>query len=366
MDRIYLDKIFEDTKQIISILTNFNIGKDHQHHENKQPDILVHQLHLVDINLLEQDGVQPSPTFIRMICEWATFLESVRFPTLERMCLNAKACHDTYLKNSNPMGFLFMLSKLLPALECPHTILTTGPVRKRLLTMRAKLLLFNFMASHSLLMKGLQEHSDSTAQCEHCELCKKNIISDGLAHISGPEHTKKVVEKYNIEHLENFGYTVNKSICTRTAASRKKKINQLREGVKKMSIQEKEQLAPIPASGVRTETLSSDIKKNERNSLCASSTKVHAADVTESSQGSGSTASSQEEAAVMDGAKGGTDQGGSRRRICWNCHAQGTLLKCSGCMKAWYCGQQCQEADWARHGGYCQARMRKRRLAEVD
>ena len=374
MDRIYLDKIFEDTKQIISILTNFNIGKDHQHHENNQPDILVHQLHLVDINLLEQDGVQPSPTFIRMICEWATFLESVRFPTLERMCLNAKACHDTYLKNSNPMGFLFMLSKLLPALECPHTILTTGPVRKRLLTMRAKLLLFNFMASHSLLMKGLQEHSDSTAQCEHCELCKKNIISDGLAHISGPEHTKKVVEKYNIEHLETFGYTVNKSTRAPTSTPTKKKMNQLREGVKMMSIQEKEQIVPSSSSGGRTETLSSN-KKNEHNapSSCASSTKVHAADATERSerfQECGSTppasSSSQEGAAATDGATARTGQGSSRSRICWNCHAQGRLLKCSGCMKAWYCGQQCQEADWARHGGYCEARMRKRRLAEVD
>ena len=52
--------------------------------------------------------------------------------------------------------------------------------------------------------------------------------------------------------------------------------------------------------------------------------------------------------------------------ICWNCHAQGTLLKCSGCMRALYCDQQCQEADWARHGGYCEARQRKKRLAEVD
>ena len=92
--------------------------------------------------------------------------------------------------------------------------------------------------------------------------------------------------------------------------------------------------------------------------------------VTKRSQECGSTppasSSSQEETAATDGAKGGTGQGGRRRRICWICHAQGTLLKCSGCMRARYCDQRCQEADWARHGGYCEARQRKKRLAEVD
>ena len=348
MDSIYLNKLLKDTKLIVSI--------------ERDADI--------DINKLEQvvSGIQPSQRFILIICEWATFLESFRFSTLqsnalERRRLYAKACYDTYLKNSNPMGFLIMLSKLLPALECPHTVLTTGPVKKRLVTKKAKLLLINFMASFVIL---LTEHWNST---EQSQLCKKNSFFDGIAHISGPEHTKKVVEKYNIEHLETFGYTVNKSTRTPTSPT-KKKMNQLREGVKNMYIQEKEQLVPSTSSGRRTETPSPEphIKEKEHNFLCASFTKVHAADVTESSQGCGSTAysSSQEEAAATDGANGGTGQGGSRRRICWNCHAQENLLKCSGCMKAWYCGQRCQEADWARHGGYCEARMRKRRLAEVD
>ena len=52
-------------------------------------------------------------------------------------------------------------------------------------------------------------------------------------------------------------------------------------------------------------------------------------------------------------------------RICWNCHSKEKLLKCSGCMRARYCGQRCQEADWERHGGYCEARQRKRRMREV-
>ena len=225
MDSIYLDKLLKDTTQIVSI--------------ERDADI--------DIKKLEQvvSGVQPSPRFILIICEWATFLESCRFSTLEscrfspleRRSLYAKACYDTYLKNSNHMRFLIMLSKLLPALECPHTILTSGPVKKRLVTKKAKLLLINFLASFVIL---LTEHWDSI---EQCQLCKKNSFFDGIAHISGPEHTKKVVEKYNIEHLGTFGYTVNKSTRTPTFTPTKKKMNQLRERVKNMYIKEKDQLS---------------------------------------------------------------------------------------------------------------------------
>ena len=53
------------------------------------------------------------------------------------------------------MGFLIMLSKVLPNLECPHTVLTTGPVKKRLVTKKAKLLLLNFLASVILLFDDL-------------------------------------------------------------------------------------------------------------------------------------------------------------------------------------------------------------------
>ena len=343
-----LEELLEDTIHVINI------------HNTKYPTKFQNNKFKVEQFV---SGGEPSPAFIKVVC---SFVED---NLNDETCGNykkgdAKSCYDMYLKNSNPMGFLIMLSKLLPALECPHTVLTTGPVKKRLVTKKAKLLLINFMASFVIL---LTEHWNST---EQSQLCKKNSFFDGIAHISGPEHTKKVVEKYNIEHLETFGYTVNKSTRTLTFTPTKKKMNQLREGVKNMYIQEKEQLVPSSSSGGRTETPSPEphIKEKEHDFLCASSTKVHAADVTESSQGCGSTAfsSSQEEAAATDGATGGTGQGGSRRRICWNCHAQENLLKCSGCMRALYCGQRCQEADWARHGGYCEARQRKKRLAEVD
>ena len=134
-----------------------------------------------------------------------------------------------------------------------------------------------------------------------------------------------------------------------TGAKKKGKKNNLREAIKNLSVQEKKQF--VKSSDER-KTDGGPGHVSKRSQECGSTPPV--------------TSSGHEEAAATDGATGGMDQGGSRRRICWNCHAQGTLLKCSGCMKALYCGQSCQEADWARHGGYCEARQRKKRLAEVD
>ena len=304
---------------------------------------------------------------------------------------DAKSCHNTYLKNSNPMGFLIMLSKLLPALECPHTILTTGPVKKRLVTKKAKLLLLNFLASMIVLCDDIDDIVSSyDFVCEdcanaeetgrHCTICGDDGLENPaalIAHICGPGHLKHVVEKLkkenNIKSLQNFGYNVNRpQTSASTTSMKKKKINQLREGLRNMSTNEKEQLtstrktAFLDASVVKDSNV--DIADDDLGTK-ASKIDVGPGHVTKRSQECRSTppvTSSSQEAAATDGATAGTDQGGSRRRICWNCHAQGTLLKCSGCMRALYCDQQCQEADWARHGGYCQARMRKRRLAEVD
>ena len=49
-------------------------------------------------------------------------------------------------------GFHLMLSKLLPALECPHTILTAGPVKRRLVIKKAKLLLINNFSYISVIL----------------------------------------------------------------------------------------------------------------------------------------------------------------------------------------------------------------------
>ena len=150
-----------------------------------------------------------------------------------------------------------------------------------------------------------------------------------------------------------------------------------------MSTNEKEQLAETSSSNRKTlspesqnplggASVDKDVEVDPRtNEFEAGKMDVGPGHVTKRSQECGSTppassSSQQETTAATDGAKGGTGQGGRRRRICWMCHAQGRLLKCSGCMRARYCDQRCQEADWARHGGYCEARQRKKRLAEVD
>ena len=51
------------------------------------------------------------------------------------------------------------------------------------------------------------------------------------------------------------------------------------------------------------------------------------------------------------------------KKRCWNCHATENLLKCAGCKKARYCSVECQAADRERHGGWCE---RRERLREVD
>ena len=139
-----------------------------------------------------------------------------------------------------------------------------------------------------------------------------------------------------------------------TGAKKKGKKNNLREAIKNLSVQEKKQFVK-----------SSDERKTDGGP----------GHVSKRSQECGSTppasSSGQEEEEPTNGATAAADtvtvgRGGGGRRICWNCHARENLLKCSGCKRARYCGQRCQEADWERHGGYCEARQRKRRMREVD
>ena len=49
-----------------------------------------------------------------------------------------------------------------------------------------------------------------------------------------------------------------------------------------------------------------------------------------------------------------------KEKKCWLCGATSTLLKCSGCRKARYCGKACQEKDWWRHGDWCNRKKEKR------
>ena len=46
---------------------------------------------------------------------------------------------------------------------------------------------------------------------------------------------------------------------------------------------------------------------------------------------------------------------------CWFCAKPGrSLLKCSVCRKARYCGETCQWEDWGRHRKICKSREKRR------
>ena len=50
-------------------------------------------------------------------------------------------------------------------------------------------------------------------------------------------------------------------------------------------------------------------------------------------------------------------------RLCWHClEEEKPQLKCGGCRKARYCGEECQKEDWGRHGDWCRRRgLRKKK-----
>ena len=50
---------------------------------------------------------------------------------------------------------------------------------------------------------------------------------------------------------------------------------------------------------------------------------------------------------------------------CWSCDKHGrSLLKCSACRKARYCGEACQGEDWERHMEWCRRRVQARERRE--
>ena len=57
-------------------------------------------------------------------------------------------------------------------------------------------------------------------------------------------------------------------------------------------------------------------------------------------------------------------------RICWTCGIPAcSLLKCSGCRKARYCGETCQMEHWGRYKDWCgerKERREKRRRKEMS
>merc|ERR1719312_1044171 len=45
-------------------------------------------------------------------------------------------------------------------------------------------------------------------------------------------------------------------------------------------------------------------------------------------------------------------------KVCWKCSSS-TKSLCTGCRKARYCGERCQEEDWEKHKEYCLAKMNR-------
>ena len=45
-------------------------------------------------------------------------------------------------------------------------------------------------------------------------------------------------------------------------------------------------------------------------------------------------------------------------KVCWKCSSSAKSL-CTGCRKARYCGERCQEEDWEKHKEYCLAKMNR-------
>ena len=47
--------------------------------------------------------------------------------------------------------------------------------------------------------------------------------------------------------------------------------------------------------------------------------------------------------------------GGAPPDVCQTCEARDGLLACPGCRAVWYCGPECQAADWGAHESVCDA-----------
>ena len=246
-----------------------------------------------------------SSDYIELVCKLASYVE---FRSGAEMPTSQLKFHQ-YEQNGNTTGILLMLSKLLPSLGCPHACLTEGPVRGRLNTKRARLLLLHFLASQAKYFGAADPPVIVNTVKE-----LKEVIETGEGFIASDEVMRS--REYQIyragrdeDKLEN-----EKKKEMRDAAAKKKKENQM----KKSDVIK----------------LINDAK--EKTTL------------------------SKVDAAV---AKIAVDA-----RICWNCHAKENLVRCGGCEKAWYCDKECQMADRARHRKHCPGRKEKsnKRNKKID
>ena len=82
-----------------------------------------------------------SADFIDLLCKLTNHIEHMMGVKAEDSASSRALA--TYWKNGNTTGILLMVSKLLKSLGCNHKCLTEGPVKTRLNSKRARLLLEN-------------------------------------------------------------------------------------------------------------------------------------------------------------------------------------------------------------------------------
>ena len=86
-----------------------------------------------------------SADFIDLLCKLTNHIEHMMGVKAEDSASSRALA--TYWKNGNTTGILLMVSKLLKSLGCHHKCLTEGPVKTRLNSKRARLLLVHFFVS---------------------------------------------------------------------------------------------------------------------------------------------------------------------------------------------------------------------------
>ena len=86
-----------------------------------------------------------SADFIDLLCKLTNHIEHMMGVKAEDSASSRALA--TYWKNGNTTGILLMVSKLLKSLGCNHKCLTEGPVKTRLNSKRARLLLVHFFVS---------------------------------------------------------------------------------------------------------------------------------------------------------------------------------------------------------------------------
>ena len=132
-----------------------------------------------------------------------------------------------------------------------------------------------------------------------------------------------------------------------TATGAKKKIFKAPKTDVGLDCQDNFNATPLQDTGAKKKGKKNHLREAIKNLYQEKKQFVQSSDERKTDGGPGHVSKRSQEVTHVDGATAAarTDARGGGGRICWNCHARENLLKCSGCMRARYCGQRCQEAD---------------------